>query len=103
MAGPLREGNLEEAIRIAERNSKSHIAKVTASGLAEFQLTGPRRDSNKTMEAIQRTLGRSSAIVHAELERGLASKTVFVIDAICDHTVPNYDFAASLEAMKAMV
>lgn len=36
------------------------------------------------------------------LERALASKTVFVIDAICDHTVPNYDFAASLEAMRQL-
>lgn len=39
--------------------------------------------------------------MRAALERGLASDTIFVIDAICDHTVPNYDFARSLEAMRA--
>lgn len=72
-AGALREGKLDEAIRIAERHSKSHIAKVTASGLAEFQSASPRMDETKVLESAYRTLGRSQAIVHAELERGLSS------------------------------
>jgi acetolactate synthase-1/2/3 large subunit len=29
------------------------------------------------------------------LERGLASERIFVIDAICDHRLPDYDFAAA--------
>jgi len=33
VAGALREGKLDEAISIAERNKKSHIAKVVATGL----------------------------------------------------------------------
>src|SRR2546422_8701374 len=37
VAGALREGKLDEAISIAERNKKSHIAKVVATGLSEFQ------------------------------------------------------------------
>jgi biopolymer transport protein ExbB/biopolymer transport protein TolQ len=73
VAGALRDGKLEEAIQIAERNKKSHIAKVTASGLAEFQHASPKISENKLMEAIQRTLERSVAIVHAEMERGLSS------------------------------
>ena len=34
---PASEGKLDEAISIAERNKKSHIAKVVATGLSEFQ------------------------------------------------------------------
>ena len=36
VAGALKEGKLDEAIAIAERNKKSHIAKVVATGLSEF-------------------------------------------------------------------
>ncbi len=73
VAGALREGKLDEAIHIAERNSKSHIAKVTASGLTEFQQAAPRMKMDRVVESTQRSLERSVAIVHAELERGLAS------------------------------
>jgi biopolymer transport protein ExbB/biopolymer transport protein TolQ len=37
VAGALKENKLDEAISIAERNKKSHIAKVVATGLSEFQ------------------------------------------------------------------
>src|SRR3974377_656606 len=37
VAGALREGKIEEAIKIAERNKKSHMAKVVAAGLHEFK------------------------------------------------------------------
>src|SRR6202021_2071016 len=37
VAGALREGKLDEAISIAERNKKSHIAKGFARGWACFQ------------------------------------------------------------------
>lgn len=73
VAGALREGKLDEAIHIAERNSKSHIAKVTASGLTEFQQVAPRMKMDRVVEAAERSLARSVAIVHAELERGLSS------------------------------
>ena len=73
VAGALREGKLDEAILIAERHKKSHIAQVTASGLAEFQSASPRMDETKLLESAHRTLERSQAIVHAELERGLSS------------------------------
>src|SRR5438046_641555 len=33
VAGALREGKLDEAIRVAERNKKSHLAKVVTAGL----------------------------------------------------------------------
>ena len=37
VAGALREGKLDEAIRVAERNKKSHLAKVVNAGLLEFR------------------------------------------------------------------
>src|SRR5258708_19949636 len=37
VAGALKDGKLDEAMAIAERNQKSPIAKVVATGLSEFQ------------------------------------------------------------------
>src|SRR5690349_6422504 len=37
VAGALREGKLDEAIKIADRYKKSHLAKVVVAGLHEFQ------------------------------------------------------------------
>src|SRR5258708_21099046 len=72
VAGALREGKLDEAIRVAERNKKSHLAKVVTAGLQEFKAHG---DSNEIpgeqIEASNRALERAEAIVHAELKRGL--------------------------------
>jgi biopolymer transport protein ExbB/biopolymer transport protein TolQ len=66
VAGALREGKLDEAIRVAERNKKSHLAKVVTAGLQEFKAHG-----ESTIEASKRALERAEAIVHAELKRGL--------------------------------
>lgn len=72
VAGALREGKLDEAISIAERNKKSHIAKVVATGLAEFQSASGQVTDEEVIEAAKRGLERSVAIVHAELKRGLS-------------------------------
>ena len=37
VAGALREGKLDEAVKIADRFKKSHLAKVVVAGLQEFQ------------------------------------------------------------------
>ena len=37
VAGALKQGNLDEAIKVAERNNKSHLAKVVQAGLMEFR------------------------------------------------------------------
>src|SRR5258706_6799379 len=37
VAGALREGKLDEAVHIAERHNKSHLAKVVIARLQEFQ------------------------------------------------------------------
>jgi len=70
VSGALRDGKLDEAIRIAERNKKSHIAKVVASGLADFQASSGLSE-DEIIAASQRGLERSVAITHAELKRGL--------------------------------
>ena len=73
VAGALREGKLDEAISIAERNKKSHIAKVVATGLAEFQSASQQVSDAELIDAAKRGLERSIAIVHAEMKRGLSA------------------------------
>lgn len=73
VAGALREGKLDEAIRVAERNRKSHLAKVVNAGLLEFCAHEQSEEiPDDKIEASRRALDRASAIVHAELERGLS-------------------------------
>jgi biopolymer transport protein ExbB/biopolymer transport protein TolQ len=74
VAGALREGKLDEAIKIADRYKKSHLAKVVVAGLQEFQAHQSSSDiSGEEIEASRRALERSEAIVHAELKRGVSS------------------------------
>jgi biopolymer transport protein ExbB/biopolymer transport protein TolQ len=73
VAGALREGKLDEAIKIADRYKKSHLAKVVVAGLQEFQAhQGSAEISGEEIEASKRALERAEAIVHAELKRGVA-------------------------------
>jgi len=74
VAGALREGKIEEAIKVAERNKKSHLAKVVTAGLMEFKVhqDSPGEIPGETIEASKRALERTEAIVHAELKRGLS-------------------------------
>lgn len=72
VAGALREGKLDEAIRVAERSKKSHLAKVVTAGLQEFKAHGESSEiPGEQIEASKRALERAEAIVHAELKRGL--------------------------------
>jgi biopolymer transport protein ExbB/biopolymer transport protein TolQ len=72
VAGALREGKIEEAIKVAERNKKSHLAKVVAAGLQEFRAQSDTAElPGETIDATRRALERAEAIVHAELKRGL--------------------------------
>src|SRR6185312_6873035 len=74
VAGALREGKIDEAIRVAERNKKSHLAKVVTAGLQEFKAHGESTEiPGEQIEASKRALERTEAIVHAELKRGLGS------------------------------
>ncbi|MDQ6678595.1 MAG: MotA/TolQ/ExbB proton channel family protein [Acidobacteriota bacterium] len=74
VAGALREGKLDEAIKIADRFKKSHLAKVVVAGLQEFQAHQNSSEiSGEEIAASQRALERSEAIVHAELKRGVST------------------------------
>jgi len=74
VAGALKEGKLDEAIKIADRYKKSHLAKVVVAGLQEFQAhQGSAEISGEEIEASKRALERAEAIVHAELKRGVSA------------------------------
>ena len=51
VAGALKDGKLDEAVAIAERNKKSHIAKVVATGLSEFQSASQQVSDAEVIEA----------------------------------------------------
>jgi biopolymer transport protein ExbB len=74
VAGALREGKLDEAIKIADRYPKSHLAKVMVAGLQEFRAHQMSSEiSGEEIEASKRALERAEAIVHAELKRGVST------------------------------
>jgi len=72
VAGALKEGKLDEAIKVADRNKKSHLAEVVTAGLQEFRNFGSGGAiTAEQIESSKRALERSEAIVHAKLKRGL--------------------------------
>ena len=71
VAGALKDSRLEEAIKIADRSKKSHLAEVVTAGLQEFRSSGGSA-TEETIESSGRALERAEAIVHAKLKRGLA-------------------------------
>jgi biopolymer transport protein ExbB/TolQ len=72
VAAALDDGKLDDVISIAERNKKSHIAAMVATGLAEFQLAPSHVSTVEMIDAAKRGLERSVATIHAELKRGLS-------------------------------
>ena len=72
VAGALREGKLDEAVKVADRNKKSHLAEVVTAGLQEFRSYGSGGAiTEDQIESSKRALERAEAIVHAKLKRGL--------------------------------
>jgi biopolymer transport protein ExbB/TolQ len=72
VAGALKDGRLDEAIKVADRCKKSHLAEVVTAGLQEFRSFGSGGAiTEEQVESSQRALERSEAIVHAKLKRGL--------------------------------
>ena len=72
VAGALKDGRLDEAIKVADRSKKSHLAEVVTAGLQEFRSFGSGGNiTEEQVESSQRALERSEAIVHAKLKRGL--------------------------------
>ena len=72
VAGALKDGKLDEAIKVADRSKKSHLAEVVTAGLQEFRSYGSGGSiSEEQIESSKRAVERSEAIVHAKLKRGL--------------------------------
>jgi biopolymer transport protein ExbB/biopolymer transport protein TolQ len=85
VAEALKTGNISEAIELAEQHNKSHLAKVVAAGLQEFQthqggdtipgeaIEASRRALQRAqaIEASRRALQRAQAIGVEEFKRGL--------------------------------
>jgi biopolymer transport protein ExbB/biopolymer transport protein TolQ len=73
VAESLKHGNIQEAIELSEVKKKSHLAKVVAAGLNEFQAhqSSSATISGATIEASRRALQRATAVGVEELKRGL--------------------------------
>jgi len=72
VAGALKDGRLDEAIKVADRSKKSHLAEVVTAGLQEFRSFGSGGSiTPEQVKSSKRALERSEAIVHAKLKRGL--------------------------------
>ena len=71
VAAPLAEGNVAAAISVAKRNKRSHIAKVVAEGLADFEAAPRTASDAQRIEVAKRGLARSAITTHAEMKRGL--------------------------------
>src|SRR5262245_26396467 len=63
VAEALKDGRIDEAINIADQHKKSHLAKVVAAGLQEFQAHAAAKDiPGETVEASRRALERATSI-----------------------------------------
>lgn len=72
VAEALGKGSLSEAVEIAEQYKKSHLAKVVAAGLQEFQAhQGAGVIPGEMIESSKRALQRATAIGIEEFKRGL--------------------------------
>ena len=72
VAEALGRGNLQEALEISEQYSKSHLAKVVAAGLHEFQAHEVGASiPGETIESSKRALQRATALGTEEFKRGL--------------------------------
>jgi biopolymer transport protein ExbB len=71
VAESLADGKVAEAISVAKRNKRSHIAKVVAAGLADFEAAPRSASDAQRIEVAKRGLARSAITTHAEMKRGL--------------------------------
>jgi biopolymer transport protein ExbB/biopolymer transport protein TolQ len=73
VAESLANGNIQEAIELSEEKKKSHLAKVVAAGLNEFQAHqgSAATISGATIDASRRALQRATAVGVEEFKRGL--------------------------------
>ena len=81
-AGALREGRLDEAVKIADRYTKSHLAKVAVAGVQEFrQQQNFQSQVGEKIDATRHALDRAQVIVHADMERGVPELATIAVIA----------------------
>jgi len=73
VAQALKNDRIDEAITIADKHKKSHLAMVVNAGLQEFQATADAKLTPSVVDASKRALVRATAIKTAELKRGLSA------------------------------
>ena len=72
VAEALKNGDVREAIELADQHQKSHLAKVVVAGLQEFEAhEASSVISGEIVEASRRALQRATAVGIAEFKRGL--------------------------------
>lgn len=72
VADALGRGNLDEALELAEKYDRSHLARVVHAGLQEFKAhTGPELIPGEVIEASRRAIERARAIGVEDFKRGL--------------------------------
>jgi biopolymer transport protein ExbB/biopolymer transport protein TolQ len=70
----LKKKDMKQAVEVARRYKKSHLAKVVIAGLMEFiNDEGEFRDGHDLVNACGRALDRSHGLTTAELKRGLGA------------------------------
>jgi biopolymer transport protein ExbB/TolQ/biopolymer transport protein ExbD len=72
-AAPLSEGRFNEAMSIASRNSRSHLANIVAEVLAVYASAGPELTNAEAIALGQRSCQRRSKLLAAELKCGLGT------------------------------
>jgi len=78
VAGALKDGKLDEAIAIAERNKKSHHRESGRDRPLRVSSASQQVSDSDVIDAAKRGLERSVAIVHAEMKRGLSALATIV-------------------------
>ncbi len=71
VAGALKEGKLDEAVKVADRNKKSHLAEVVTAGLQEFRnYGGGGAITEEQIESSNRALGALRSYRSCQAEEG---------------------------------
>jgi biopolymer transport protein ExbB/biopolymer transport protein TolQ len=72
LAKALKDHKLQEAVGVALRYNRSHVARVVVAGLREFLTDEAEfRDARDLVSAVGRALERATALTSAEMKKGL--------------------------------
>jgi biopolymer transport protein ExbB/biopolymer transport protein TolQ len=82
VAGALKDGRLDEAIKLGDRSKKSHLAEVVTAGLQEFRSFGSGGNiTEEQVESSQRALGGLATIGSTAPFIGLLGTVIGILNA----------------------